>query len=171
MRPHSLLLLLALRGAFLPQLLADLPRSRAKLAILLVVVGDRAQEENRLALRRAVAQAEDREPTHRLVVVVGRQLVEQRSNLVDEPGMVARKQLQRDQRRSPARRALVLDPPAEQLRLLPETELPDRPVGDGAFPVVVGAGRSLQLVGPLRPQPGELALGAALRERVSLRSG
>ncbi len=162
---------LAANGALLPQLLADLARSRAELTVLLVVVGDRAQEENRLALGRAVAQAEDREPAHSLVVVVRRQLVEQRTNLVDEPGMVAREQLERDQRRSPAGRALVLDPAAEQLGLLPEAELPDRPVGDGALPVVVRAGRGLELVGPLRAQPGQLALRALLRERGSLRSG
>jgi hypothetical protein len=85
--------------------------------------------------------------------------------------MVAGEQLERDQRRSPAGRALVLEPAAEQLRLLPEAELPDRPVGDGALTVVVRAGRGLELVGPLRAQPGQLALGALLRERRSLRSG
>jgi hypothetical protein len=167
-RPQAFL---APSGALFPQLLADLSSSRAELTILLVVVGDRAQEENRLALRRAVSQAEDREPAHGLVVVVGRQLVEQRSNLVDEPRMFAREQLERDQRRAPASRALVLDPSPKELGLLAEAELADRAVGDGAFPVVVRARRSLELVGPLRPQPGELALGAAFCERVSLRGG
>ena len=85
--------------------------------------------------------------------------------------MVAREQLERDQRRSPAGRALVLDPAAEQLGLLPEAELSDRPVGDGPLPVVVRARCGLELVGPLRPQPGELAFGSPLRERVSFRSG
>jgi hypothetical protein len=85
--------------------------------------------------------------------------------------MVAREQLQRDQRRSPAGRALVLDPAPQQLGLLPEAKLPDRPVGNGALPVVVRAGRGLELVGPLRAQPGQLALRALLCERRSLRSG
>ena len=85
--------------------------------------------------------------------------------------MVARKQLERDQRRSPAGRALVVDSAAEQLRLLAKAELSDRPVGDGALSVVVRTGRGLELVCPLRAQPGQLALGALLRERGSLRSG
>ena len=85
--------------------------------------------------------------------------------------MVAREQLQRDQRRTAAGRALVLDPAAEQLGLLPEAELPNRPVGDGALLVVVRAGCGLELVGPLRAQAGQLALGALLRERGALRSG
>ena len=111
------------------------------------------------------------EPPHGLVVVVGRQLVEHRSNLVDEPGMVAREQLERDQRGAAAGRALVLQPSAEQLGLLAEAELADRPVRDSALAVVVRAGGRLELVGPLRPQAGELALGALLRERGSFRSG
>jgi hypothetical protein len=85
--------------------------------------------------------------------------------------MVAREQLQRDQRRSAASRALVLEPATEQLGLLPEAELPDRAVGDGALPVVVRAGRRFELVGPLRPETGQLGLGALLRERRSLRGG
>jgi hypothetical protein len=85
--------------------------------------------------------------------------------------MFAREQLERDQRRAPASRALVLDPSPKELGLLAEAELADRAVGDGAFPVVVRARRSLELVGPLGAQPGELALGAALCKRVSLRGG
>jgi hypothetical protein len=85
--------------------------------------------------------------------------------------MVAREQLERDQSRSPAGRALVLEPAAKQLRLLAEAELPDRAVRDGALPVVVRAGRSLELVGPLRAEPGQLALGALLRELRSFRGG
>jgi hypothetical protein len=38
------------------------------------------------------------------------QLVEKRAQIVDEPGMVARKKLERDQRRAAARGALVLEP-------------------------------------------------------------
>jgi hypothetical protein len=158
-------------GAFLPQLLADLARRGAELTVLLIVVGNRAQEENRLALRRTVAEAEDREPPHGLVVVVGRQLVEEGADSIDETGMLAGEQLERDQRRAPTGRAFVVEPAAEQLGLLPEAELPDRPVGDGALLVVVRPGRGLELVGPLSAQPRQLALSAPFRERSSLRSG
>ena len=51
---------------------------------------------------------------------------------VDVAGMVARERLQRDQRRAARARALVLEPPPEQLELLPEAELRDRPVADAA---------------------------------------
>jgi hypothetical protein len=102
---------------------------------------------------------------------VRRQLVQQGPRRVDEPGVLAREELERDQRRAAAGRALILKTAAKQLGLLPEAELADRPIGDGAFAVVVGAGRSLKLVGPLRSQPRQLALGALLRERGSLRSG
>ena len=85
--------------------------------------------------------------------------------------MVAREQLERDQRRATTGRALVLETAAKQLGLLPEAELADRPIRDGTFAVVVRAGRGLQLVRPLRSQPRQLALGALLRERGSLRGG
>jgi hypothetical protein len=97
--------------------------------------------------------------------------VEQRADGVDEAGMLAREQLERDQRRAAARGALVLDPAPEQLGLLPEPKLPDRPVGDRTLLVVLRAGRRLELVGPLRAQPGELALRALLRERIRFRRG
>jgi hypothetical protein len=85
--------------------------------------------------------------------------------------VLTREELERDQRRAAARRALVLEPAPEELGLLPEAELPDRAVRDGALPVVVRAGRGLQLVGPLRPETRELAFGSLLGERGSLRSG
>ena len=85
--------------------------------------------------------------------------------------MFAREQLERDQRRAAARRALVLEAPAKQLGLLTEAELPDRPVGNSAFLVVVRTGRGLELVCPLCPEPRELALGTLLGERCSLRGG
>ena len=84
--------------------------------------------------------------------------------------MVAREQLQRDQRRSAAGRALVLDPSAKQLGLLPEAKLPDRPVGDGSLLVVVRASCGFELVSPLRAQAGKLALGSLLGERGAFRS-
>jgi hypothetical protein len=97
--------------------------------------------------------------------------MEQRADGIDEARMVAREELERDQRRAPTGRAFVLEPAAKQLGLLPEPELPDRPVGDGALLVVVRPGRGLELVGPLSAQPRQLALSAPFRERSSLRSG
>ena len=85
--------------------------------------------------------------------------------------MVAREQLERDQRRAAARRAFVLDSSPQELGLLPEAELPDRAVGDGALLVVVRTGRCFELVGPLGSKPGQLALGTLLSERGPLRGG
>ena len=85
--------------------------------------------------------------------------------------MLAREELERDQGRAAAGRALVFEAPAKQLRLLPEAELPDRPVRNSPFAVVVRTGCGLELVGPLRPEPGQLALGTLLGERGSLRGG
>ena len=85
--------------------------------------------------------------------------------------MVAREQLERDQRRAAARRALVLDSSPQQLGLLAEAELANRPVGDGALPVVVRTGRCFELVGPLASKPGQLALRPLLGERGPLRGG
>ena len=84
--------------------------------------------------------------------------------------MVAREELERDQRRAAAGWALVLQPSANQLGLLAEAELADRPVRDGALAVVVRAGGRLELVAPLSAQAGQLALGPLLCERRPLRS-
>lgn len=110
LRPHSLQLQLAPGRALLSQALADLARGRAQLSVLLVVVCDRAQEQDRLALRRAMVEADHRQPAHGLVVVVRGQLVQERAQVVDEPGMVTREELERDERRAAARGALVLEP-------------------------------------------------------------
>jgi hypothetical protein len=85
--------------------------------------------------------------------------------------MLARKELERDQRRAATRGALVLEPAPQELRLLPVAELPDRPVGDGALAVVGRTDGSLELVLPLRPQLGELALGTLFCERGRLGGG
>src|SRR5207237_9038466 len=65
-----------------------------------------------------------------------------------------------------AGRALVLEPSAQEFELLPEAELTDRPIGNGPLPVVVTASGSFELVVPLGPQLGQLALSAVLRETV-----
>ena len=85
--------------------------------------------------------------------------------------MLAREELERDQGRAAAGRALVLEAPAKQLGLLTEAELPDRPVGNSAFPVVVRTGRGFELIRPLRAKPRQLALGPLLGQRSSFRGG
>jgi hypothetical protein len=118
-----------------------------------------------------VVEADHCEPAHGLVVVVRRELVQERAQVVDEPGMVTREELERDQRRASARGALVLEPAPQELRFLPVPELSDRPVCDGALSVVRRTDRSLELVLPLRPQLGQLALRALFCERGRLGSG
>jgi hypothetical protein len=102
---------------------------------------------------------------------VRRKLVQKRPRCVDEPRVVAREELERDQRRAAAGRALVLETAAKQLGLLPVAELADRPIRDRTLPVVGRAGLALDLVLPFRSQLGQLSLGALLRECGRLGSG
>jgi hypothetical protein len=118
-----------------------------------------------------MVEADHGEPAHGLVVVVRGQLVQERAQVVDEPGMVTREELERDERRAAARGALVLEPAPQELRLLPVPELPDRPVRDGTLAVIRRTDGSLELVLPFRPQLGELALRALFCERGRLGSG
>jgi len=97
--------------------------------------------------------------------------MEERAHVVDQPWMLTREKLERDQRRAAAGGALVLEPAPQQLRLLPVPELPDRPVRNGALAIVRRADGSFELVLPLRPQRGELALRALICERGRLGSG
>ncbi len=87
---------------------------------------------------------------------MARQLVEERTDVVDDAGVVAGEKLQRDERRSPAGRALVFDPPPQKLGLLPIAELSDRAIGDCALAIVGRTGEAFDLVLPLRSEPGEL---------------
>ena len=91
------------------------------------------------------------------------------AHAVDRARMVAREQLEREQRRAAARRALVVEPAPQQLFLRAPAELADRAERDGALAEVGAARGALEIVGPLRAEIGELALGAALRELVALR--
>jgi hypothetical protein len=84
--------------------------------------------------------------------------------------MVAREQLEREQRRPAAGGALVFEPTAEELRLLPEAKLPDGAIRDRPLTVVSRPGRALDLVLPLRPEPGELLLATPLGQGVRLGS-
>jgi hypothetical protein len=118
-----------------------------------------------------VVEADHREPAHGLVVVVRSELVQERAHVVDEPGMLAGEELERDQCRAATRGALILEPTPQELRLLPEAELPDGPVSDGALAVVRRTDGSLELVLPARAEFGELTLCALACERIRLRGG
>jgi hypothetical protein len=85
--------------------------------------------------------------------------------------VLPREQLERDQSRASAGRALVLKTPPQQLELLPVAELPERPVRDGALTVVGAACGGLDLLVPLRAQTGKVAFRALLGEPVRLGSG
>jgi len=80
--------------------------------------------------------------------------------------MVAREQLKREQRRPTAGGALVFEPTAEELGLLPEAKLPDRAIRDRPLTVVSRPCCALDLVLPLRPEPGELLLATPLGQGV-----
>ena len=92
--------------------------------------------------------------------------MEHGANRVDGSRALAREQLERDQRRTAAGRALVVEAAPEQLDLLAEAELTDGPVGDRALAVVGTASGALDLVVPLPAQVGELAFVALLGEGV-----
>ena len=83
---------------------------------------------------------------------------------VDVTGVISREQLEREQRRSAAGGTLVLEPAPQELELLPVPELSDRPIRERALTEVSAPGRTLDLVLPLRPELGKLALRALLGE-------
>src|SRR5207237_4483528 len=100
------------------------------------------------------------------VVVRVRERVQERPDRVDLSRRVAREQLEREQGRPAAGRALVLEPAAQQLLFLANPELADRPVGSRALPVVLRACLQLQLVGPVAAKVRDLALLALLGQLV-----
>src|SRR5581483_775269 len=155
--------------ALAAQGLRDLAGCVAELALLVVVIGERGEDPDRLRLRRAVSERHDREPPYRLVVVARGELVQCSPHAVDDARMVAREPLEREQRRAAAGGALVLETAREQLDLLPVAELGDRAERDHPLAVVGRARRRLDLVVPLPAQLRELLLLALLRERVGLR--
>ncbi len=145
-------------------------RGLAELRLLLVGVGDAVEDLDRVALGRAVPQADDREPPNRSVRVARGELVQERPEGVDVARVVAREALERDERGAASGRALVLEAAAQKLELLPEPELRDRPIGLGADAVVGVARAGLDLLVPLRPQPRERRLVSRLCEGVRLGS-
>jgi hypothetical protein len=90
---------------------------------------------------------------------------------VHRRGPVAREQLERQERGAACGRAFVLEAAPQQLELLPIAELADRAVGDRPLAEVRAAGRTLELVVPLRAQGSELALGARRRQLFGLGGG
>ena len=112
----------------------------------------------------------DCESAHRGVRIASGELVQQRTESVDVARVRSREPLERDERRAARGRALVLEPAAQELELLPEPELRDRPIGLRANAVVRVASRCLDLLVPLRPELCERALVACLRESVRLGS-
>jgi hypothetical protein len=97
--------------------------------------------------------------------------VEQRAVGVDVARVVPREQLEREERGAAARRALVLEPAAEQLELLAIAELPDRSIRKRPLAEISAPGRAFDLVLPLRPVRGKLSLLAPLGQFGRLRGG
>ncbi len=151
-------------ATLLPERRRDLRRGLAELTFEPVVAAETFEQHDRVPVRRAVPQADDREAPHSLVVVGGREPVELRAQGVHRAGAVAREPLEGDQRRATARRALVVEPAAQQLDLLAEPELADGAKGRRPFAVVGAARAAFDLVLPLPAQVGELALLALLGE-------
>ena len=85
--------------------------------------------------------------------------------------MIAGKELEGDQRRAAAGGAFVLEPSAQELRLLAIAELSDRPICDCSLAVVRRACEAFDLVLPFRPERGELLLLSALGESGRFGSG
>jgi hypothetical protein len=94
--------------------------------------------------------------------------VEHRTRGVHGTRRVARKKLERDQRRAAAGRALVVEATLEELDLLAKAKLPDRAIGDGPQAVVLAARRALDLVLPVAAEVGDLALVTGLRIGIGL---
>src|SRR6187402_1682172 len=95
-----------------PGLLHEERRDRAcglaQVGVLLVALGDPLEDLDRVALRRAVLQAHNREAPDGGVRISSRQLVQQRPECVDIAGVRSRQALERDERRAAGCRAVVL---------------------------------------------------------------
>src|SRR5581483_7514244 len=165
----QLALLLLLRRRPASQLLRDSGRGTTQLRVRLVVAADPLEQDDRLTLRRAVLEAERRQPPDGRVVVRRDERVQQRAHAVHGARMVAGQQLERQERRAARGRARVVEPASQELLLRTPAELPDRPERDGALAKVRAPRGALELVLPRRAQLREVALGARLRELVRLR--
>ena len=131
------------------------------------------QQHDRVALGRAVPQREDREPPHRLVAVgVQRGWCRSGRTELTSAGWSRESSSIESERRAAAGRAVVLEPAPQQLLLLAQAELADRAVG---APRARGSRRPRRRASSssahAAAQLGELALVAALGERVRLDAG
>ena len=94
-------------------------RRLAQLRVGLVVVGEPFEKHDRVALRRAVAQADDRKPAHGVVRVAEASSCSSGPHRVDVARARSRERPSSAmQRRAAAGRALVLEPAPQQLELL-----------------------------------------------------
>src|SRR6476620_3524887 len=159
-----------LRSRLLDERCRDRARGLPYLPVGLVVAGDALEQLDRAAVGRPVAETGDREPAAGRVRIAHRELVERGPVCVDITRVVGRERGERDQGRAARRRALVLEPTADELELLPEAELADRPERLAADAVVDAPRRRLELVVPLCAEGRELLLVARLAgERVGVR--
>jgi hypothetical protein len=152
------LLALLARPALLRQLRGNPLRRFSELAIELVVVRHALEHHDRVAVGGAVLEHEDRQAADSRVGVGCRQRVKERAVGVDVARVVPREELEREERGTAARRALVLEAAPEELELLAVAELPDRAVRQRTLAEIGAAGRALDLVLPLRPVRCELSL-------------
>jgi hypothetical protein len=88
--------------------------------------------------------------------------VKERAVGVDVARVVPREELEREERGAAARRALVLEAAPEQFELLAVAKLPDRAIRQRTFAEIGAAGRTFDLVLPLRAVRCELSLLAPL---------
>src|SRR5207244_9574954 len=65
-----------------------------------LVLRETLEQDDGVALRRAVLETDDREPADGLVAVRGRERVQHRAHAVDRARVIAGQELERDQRRA-----------------------------------------------------------------------
>ena len=97
-RPQRLPLRLLAGPAFLRQERRDSPRGFAQVPILLVIGRETFEDDDRVALRRPVLQAQDREAPYGGVRVARRKGVQERPVGVHGRRAVSREELERKQR-------------------------------------------------------------------------
>ena len=151
------------------QRLSDGARSAPQLRLGIVVLRETLEQDDGVALRRAVLETDDREPADGLVAVRGRERVQHRAHAVDRARVIAGQELERDQRRAARSGTPVVEPAPEELLLRAPAELSDRAERKRALAVVGAARGGLQLVAPLAPELRELTFRACDRELVRAR--
>ena len=102
------------------------------------------------------------EPPDRFIPVVRDELVQQRAHVVHVARVIAGEPLEREQGGTAHAGAFVDQAAAQKLALRAEPELADRALGDRPLAEVGRARGGLELLVPLRAQPGQLLLLASL---------